>query len=122
MKSIISLLLFCSFLSPTLGQNPVDTLSFWNFQIEPHTKTAKDRSIGLITFWRNKPVHDSVHMVRHQELWTPQISFSIYPLSDSAYCKSQSVKMKMSSSCVGPDVGGDMYLVGNLILLNRDIC
>ena len=105
-----------------LGQSQVDTLSLWNYEILQHAKPQKDKALGQITFWRAKPIHDSVHLALHQELWTPQISFSIYSLADSAYCTAQSQRSKMSASCIGPDVGGDMYRVGSLILLNRDIC
>lgn len=121
MIRIITLLALCLPLV-SLGQNTLDTLSLWNYELQPHAKTQKDRSLGLITFWRTKPIHDSVHLALHQELWTPQISFSIYPLADSVYCDEQSRKFKMSSSCMGPDVGGDMHRVGSFIFLNRDIC
>jgi hypothetical protein len=104
------------------GQNPPDTLSLWNYQFQSYAKPQKDKSIAQITFWRTRPIHDSIHFSLHQENWTPQISFSVYPLADSAFCRAQSQKFKMVSSCMGPDVGGDMHHVGNFILLNRDIC
>lgn len=120
----ILLLAFCFPVFATCAQSQVDTLSLWNYHIEKPAKGKgqKDKSVGRITFWRAKPIDDSVHMALHQESWTPQISFSIFALSDSAFCSEQSRKFKMSSSCVGPDVGGDMHRVGNFILLNRDIC
>lgn len=118
----ILLLVFCLPAFAACAQTQVDTLSLWNYHIEKPAKGQKDKSVGRITFWRAKPIDDSVHMALHQESWTPQISFSIYNLTDSAFCNTQSRKFKMSSSCVGPDVGGDMHQVGNLILLNRDIC
>lgn len=121
MRSVI-LVVFCLFTAAAFGQSQVDTLSLWNYELQQHAKPQKDKAIGQITFWRAKPIHDSVHLALHQELWTPQISFSIYTLADSAYCSAQSRRSKMSASCIGPDVGGDLYRVGNLILLNRDIC
>lgn len=122
MNRIFLLLIFFFLVVTAFGQSPVDTLSLWHYQLQKHKKPQKDKSIGQITFWRTKPIHDSIHFSRHQELWTPQISFSLYPLSDSVYCEGQSQRIKASSSCMGPDVGGDMYRVGNFILLNRDIC
>ena len=116
------LLLFLYFTAFVAQAQPADTLSLWNYQLEPRAKTQKDKSVALITFWRTKPINDSIHLARHQELWTPTISFSVFPLADSAYCRAQSTKIKMSSSCLGPDIGGDMHRVGNFILLNRDIC
>ena len=104
------------------GQAAVDTISLWNYQLENRSRTEKDKSIALITFWRTRPINDSVYIARHQESWTPQISFSVYPLSDSVHCKEQNSRIKSSSTCLGPDIGGDMYRVGSFILLNREIC
>jgi hypothetical protein len=122
MKTIVLFLALCVSALYVNGQGPVDTVSLWNYHLETHVTSSKDKSLGLITFWRAKPIHDSVHISLHQELWTPQISFSLYPLADSAYCGELSKRIKMTSSCMGPDVGGDMFRVGNFILLNRDIC
>lgn len=120
--SRILTLLFCLTGLVTYGQHPVDTVSLWNYHLESYAKKSKDKSLGQITFWRAKPIDDSVHMALHQESWTPQISFSLYALADSVLCREQSRKFKGSSSCFGPDVGGDMYKVGNYVLLNKDIC
>lgn len=118
----ILLLVFCLCPFVACAQGQVDTLSLWNYHLESYKKPSKDKAVGILTFWRAKPIDDSVHMALHQESWTPQISFSIFSIADSAICQAQSQKFKMSSSCVGPDVGGDMHLVGNFVLLNRDIC
>jgi hypothetical protein len=122
MNRFLLILVCSSAVFSACGQSPQDTLSLWNYNLQAHAKTTKDRSIGQIVFWRTKPIADSVYVSRHQEAWTPQISFSVYPLADSVYCEDQSRRFKMSSSCMGPDVGGDIYRVGNFILLNRDIC
>ncbi|MEY2702716.1 MAG: hypothetical protein RLY43_1352, partial [Bacteroidota bacterium] len=51
-----------------------------------------------------------------------EINFSIYKMSDIEKCKFQSVKTKALSSCISTNIGGDIHLIGNYILLNEDPC
>ena len=103
----------------------IDTLEYWKFSFEATTELNENDSInpiGIVNFWRTVSIDDSISMVVYGKLWTPHISYKIYNLKDSLYCKEISKKVRFFSSCVPPDVGGDFIILGELILLNTNVC
>lgn len=101
----------------------VDSLQFWSYTLHTYSKTKSDKSIGRITFFRSKPVHErgARDQVYKGECF-PSISYLIYDRSDSAECKSLSHSRNMMSSCWLPTVFGEMVQAGPYIFLNRDAC
>ncbi len=103
----------------------IDTLSLWNYYLDTtyHGRTTDSvKPIGLLTFWRTKPIDDSVRKQVYGRLWTPSIEFEVYNMSDSSYCYYKSFRTRVSSSCVAPDVGGDIIMLDNFLFLSRWVC
>lgn len=103
----------------------IDTLEFWQFGVDTTPKLRKQDSIhpiGIIQFWRSVPINDSVRMEIYDKLWTPSISYKIYNIRDSLYCQKLSRNARYISSCVPPVVGGDLIMLGDLILVNTSVC
>jgi len=103
----------------------IDTLEFWKFNIDRSSELTKNDSInpiGTVRFWRTVSIDDSISIKVYDKLWTPNISYSIYNVKDSIYCKKVSERVRFFSSCVPPDVGGDYIVLGEFILLNTSVC
>jgi hypothetical protein len=103
----------------------VDTLELWNYNLDKNYKApGKDsvKPIAQITFWRTKPIDDGLSLEIYKQLWTPFISYEIYNLSDSTYCYYKSKLTRLISSCIPPNIGGDIFMIGNYIFLNRMVC
>jgi len=105
--------------------NKIDSLSLWNYSLDTNCIAKYNESsipIGKITFWRIKPLDDGISLKIYNQLWTPRISYEIFNLRDSAFCLKQSRQTRMLSSCVPPNVGGDIFIIGSFIFFNRDVC
>jgi hypothetical protein len=100
----------------------IDTLALWNFDLDALKKSGKEKPIANIFFWRIKPVDNSVSREKNGRPWTPGIMFDIFNKSDSAFCRTESLRTKVFTTCVGYSVGGDMFTIGDYIFLNRDVC
>ena len=103
----------------------VDTASKWTYFLDTnYGKNWKDsaRPIGLIEFWRMEPLDDSISKFIHGKGWTPRIRFEIYRVSDSATCFKKSANARFFSSCLPPDVGGDIIFAGDFIFLSKGAC
>lgn len=103
----------------------IDSLELWRFSIETKPELNKNDSIipiGIIGFWRTVAIDDSISIEVYKKLWTPKISFYIYNIKDSVYCREKSMRIRIFSSCVPPDLGGDYIILGELILLNTTFC
>ncbi len=128
-----------SFSDSTLGQSDfydekyypntdfsfIDSIKLWNYQLDPIFRgDEKDsiKSIGRLIFWRTKPINDGISKKLYGQYWTPYITFDIYKLTDSVFCYKKSIRTKIFSSCIAPDVGGDIIKIGSYILLNHDVC
>ena len=91
------------------------TLKPYNYQL---TTDIAGRALGKITFWRTQPIFDQIQ----KSEWTPNITFSIYPLTDKAQCTDLSLVAKANSTCEIPNIGGDILIIGKYILLNTSTC
>jgi len=104
----------------------IDTLSFWRYQLDTtdtnDTKGPQHYPIGELLFWRSNPIVDGISKKIYNRLWTPELTFSIFKISDSAYCYEISRRTRMLSSCLAPDVGGDMIFIGEYIFVSRGVC
>lgn len=119
-RLIVVLILFLQSI-PALCQ--VDSLEFWSYTLHTYSKTKADKSIGRITFFRSKPVHErGARDQVYQSECFPSISYLIYDRSDSAACKNLLHSRNMMSSCWLPTVFGEMVQAGPYIFLNRDAC
>ena len=102
-----------------------DTLSLWNYKIDTTYRGKENDSIkpiGLLIFWRTRPIDDSISKNLYNQLWTPYITFDIFNLSDTNYCFEKSTRTRFFSSCVPPQVGGDIIKVDKFVFLNRNVC
>lgn len=102
----------------------IDTLKLWSYRLDTTYKgTERDsfKPIGRLTFWRTKPIDDGSERL-YNKFWTPRITFEIFTIAELTYCRKQSNQTRFLSSCVPPQVGGDIIVVGKFVLLNRDVC
>jgi len=105
--------------------NFIDTLERWNYDLYlSYRGKEKDsiKPIGKIIFFRTNALSDKLSRKVYGREWTPVISFDIYNISDSAICSEISRWTRIYSSCVPPDVGGDLLTIGKYIFLNRMVC
>ena len=98
-----------------------DDLNYWTYKFHPKKTTRKDKSIGVINFWRTERWDDSKDAEFHTS-WNPHISFDIYNLEDSAIAQNTSRIMRAITSCVPPHTGGDYFIVGNFVFVNPVSC
>ena len=103
----------------------IDTLALWNYKF---VSTSKDKPagpvhvVGILTFWRTRELRDTISQKLYHHGWSPSIAYLVFNLSDSAYCKKTSLRIRMLTSCVPPAVGGDYFIIGKYIFLNEQIC
>ncbi len=103
----------------------IDTLARWQYQFDTsYTGSSKDtvKSLGRITFYRTIALYDTMSRQIYDADWRPVIDFEIFSLRDSIFCFTKSKLSILLSSCVPPDVGGDIFIIGNFIFLNRSVC
>lgn len=103
----------------------IDTIEYWQYKISTDTKHHKNKKfkpLGFITFKRIVAINDTAYMELYHRPWQPQISFEIYNIKDSAYCKNESNTIMLISSCGYPNTGGDYIIVRDLIFLNTSVC
>jgi len=100
----------------------IDNIGFWNYRYDPKYRGFKNalvKPIGKIYFWRTDALDDGTGYGRD---WKPEIDYEIYYLKDSSYCFQESLHTMLISSCLAPDAGGDILLIGNFIFFNHDVC
>ncbi len=93
----------------------------WKYQYsqaEGEIRNESVKKIGRITFWRSKAIYDDVS----KKYWKPDISFDIFPESDSAYLFNLADNIKAQSSCDVVNRGGDILVVGHFILISSSPC
>jgi hypothetical protein len=103
----------------------IDTVNLWNYELDTSYKGRTSdtlKSLGQIRFWRTVPIDDKINYGIYGHYWTPHILFEIYFLKDSEYCYQQSNRTRFFSSCVPPDVGGDIVKFGNFVFISRGVC
>jgi hypothetical protein len=91
------------------------TIKPYNYQL---TLDTKDSTPGKITFWRTEPIFDPILKAP----WTPNITFTIYPLLEKEKCTNISLNTKAISHCEEANIGGDMLTIGSFILVNQSPC
>jgi hypothetical protein len=109
----------------SLGFSLIDTLQLWCYSIDTNYRGSEFdpiKPIGQILFWRIKPIDDSISKGVYNKLWTPYITFDIYTIADTNYCFNLSSKTKFFSSCIDPNVGGDVIIVDKFVFLNHSVC
>jgi hypothetical protein len=103
----------------------IDTVNLWNYELDTSYKGRTSdtlKSLGQIRFWRTVPIDDKISHGIYGRYWTPHILFEVYFLKDSASCYQQSNRTRFLSSCVPPDVGGDIIKFGSLVFISRGVC
>ena len=103
----------------------VDTVEHWTFTIDTSYRADLEdtiKPIGSIAFMRNVKMYDKKYFAANKKLWYPYLSFEIFYLRDSLFCSEESKLYRRISSCTAPDVGGDLLVIGDFILLNRYVC
>jgi hypothetical protein len=131
MKEIGLLLAFLTITAMSFGQHHrpgtdlknIDTLGLWNYRLDsPYVARFQDsvKAIGYISFWRTKPISNDPKL--YDPARVPAIDFEIFDIRDSSFCYQSSHNAIISSSCVPPNVGGDVFVIGRFIFLNRGVC
>jgi hypothetical protein len=101
----------------------IDTLSLWTYRLDsPYVTRFQDsvKPVGYIRFWRIKSIPNTPKF--YDQARGPAIDFEIFNLKDSAFCYERSRRTIIFSSCVPPNVGGDVFVIGKFIFLNRSVC
>ena len=97
----------------------VKVIKPWKYQYTPTNNSSDSvKKIGQIIFWRSEAIYNSTN----KQYWKPDISYDVYPASALAYANSISDKIKLSSTCDSINIGLDVLLVGNFILINSSPC
>jgi hypothetical protein len=102
----------------------IDAVDQWFYllTIMGSSKRKPGDKIAQLIFQRKEPVDDTLSLQVFNRKWLPNISFEVFGIADSTYCFGISEKIRLISSCVPPDLGGDIILIGNYVLLNRTSC
>ncbi len=103
----------------------IDSLELWSFSFDPNYRgyvVDSIKSLGRLKFWRKVPIDDIVNDTLYRMGWTPKMDFDVYSIKDSSFVFNQSLKTKLSSSCMDLFVGGDIIWSNNFLFLNRDVC
>ena len=103
----------------------IDTVQLWNYLLDTayHGKdTDSIKPVGELIFWRTKPIYDSISKYVYKQLWMPYIIFDIFSISDTSYCYDRSTRTRYYSSCVAPNVGGDIIIIDKYLFLNHSVC
>jgi hypothetical protein len=93
----------------------------WKYHFEVMSDTADKRKvlpIATITFRRSQ----AIPATEGTKAWYAAMRFEIYTENDSAYCRNFSDSVYLSSSCMGPNIGGDRVRIGHFIFVNPDAC
>jgi hypothetical protein len=103
---------------------PPDTLELWNYQFKAFigAKTDSVKPLGLLVLWRNKPINDRSHFETYKSFPTPLFEFTVYNITDSAYCQKEALRAMLITSCLPPDIGGDYFIIGNYFFINYGLC
>jgi len=103
----------------------IDTLKLWNYQLDTNTTNIiKDsiNPIGQLYFWRTVPIYDSISKIVYNRLWSPHITFDIYAIEQLSYCYQTTSRARFLSSCVPPNVGGDLIIIDKFVFVSRGVC
>ena len=141
MKYIFTIIIFFSSLSifcQEIGENfdykkryyPIkntvqtDSLKFWTYSIDYEFQRPNDsiNPVGQIKFWRTESIDDKKSIEIYGRPWTPSIDFDIYNIIDLEFCEQAKININRVSSCLPPNVGGDLIIIQNYVLINRWVC
>jgi hypothetical protein len=91
-----------------------DSLNAWFYVLVDKNLSYPDavKPIGQLIFQRGT-------MVKGR---TTNFTFQVFNIKDSAYCFKKSQQVRTLSSCVPPNVAGDIIIVNQFIFLNTDVC
>jgi hypothetical protein len=92
----------------------IDSLNTWSYVLVDKNagSTGPVKPIGELIFQRAKQVNGV----------TPNFTFQVYDIKDSAYCFKKSRQVRTASSCAPPNVAGDIIIINDFIFLNTNIC
>jgi hypothetical protein len=102
----------------------VDSLNCWFYVLTDKNTSWEDsiKPIGELTFQRTHAVKDTISESLYKRGFIPNFTFQVFNIKDSAYCFKKAQLIKNLSSCVSPDLGGDIIIFGSFIFLNVNIC
>jgi hypothetical protein len=108
MRIVLTTLIFL-FTNCLFAQSKND-LHSWRYNF---SAIELNSSLGVVSFYRidSFPGEERVF-----------VSFNVYPIADSSICRAKSRQTRYISSCSYPNVGGDLYQVGDYMLLNESVC
>ncbi len=89
-----------------------DSSKLWIYELRI-IKDVKDGLIGEVNFKKIESLSDSSN---------PSIAFKIYKDLEEEKAEQKSLNVKMISSCVTPNIGGDLITLGNVSLINEAVC
>ncbi len=119
-----------AFLNSELGDysktdfSKIDSPSCWFYVLMDKNLSYVDsiKPVGQLIFQRTHEINDSISFRLYKRGFLPVYTFQIFDIKDSAYCFSKSRLVRTFSSCVSPDVGGDIIILGKFIFLNDNVC
>jgi hypothetical protein len=109
---------------PVKNSIQTDSLKFWTYSIDYEFNRPNDsiKPVGQIKFWRTKSIDDKKNLEIYGRPWTPSIDFDIYNITDLPFCVQAHININTASSCLSPNVGGDLFIIQNYVLINRWVC
>ncbi len=109
---------------PIKNSIQTDSLKYWTYSIDYEFKRPNDsiKPVGQIKFWRTKSIDDKKSQEIYGKPWTPSIDFDIYNITDLTFCVQAQININTASSCLPPNVGGDLFIIRNYVLINRWVC
>jgi hypothetical protein len=109
---------------PVKNTVQTDSLKYWTYSIDYEFKRPNDsiKPVGQIKFWRTESIDDKKSQEVYGRPWTPSIDFDIYNITDLEFCERIQININRASSCLPPNVGGDLIIIQNYVLINRWVC
>ena len=91
-----------------------DTLTSWFYLLLDKNLSYEDsvQPIGQLIFQKNQKTRGV----------PPNFTFQIFNIQDSSYCFKKSQLVRKLSSCIPPDIAGDIIILNKYIFLNTNIC
>jgi len=101
-----------------------DDLKYWTYSIDYEFKRPNDsiKPVGQIKFWRTESIDDEKSQKVYGRPWTPSIDFDIYNITDLKFCEQAKININRVSSCLPPNIGGDLIIIQNYVLINPSVC
>lgn len=103
----------------------VEPIADWRYMFDPTPDTLRESkvaSLGHVSFIRKDSIPSELHQRLYHRGWRPGMSFHVFPITAYSDCSTEQRRVIHLSSCLEPNVGGDLFIVGQFVLFNRSVC